>query len=207
MIIFCLEENATLQQLQIYMCWNALYQLSHIPAPQSCLESQIQSVHIILSKEWLTHSSSGAQKGQQPLLHPQERRWWHLNDIPDRLLTCPAVHWLPPDSLSVFQVVGQDPYCSALISPSVGAWGFVSPHLLFLFFFYGLHLWWGFFFFHCYCFSWVFLGDLEGLECCFQCTSSSSFFFFKIYLLIYYISTLWLSSEAPEEGIRSHYRW
>jgi hypothetical protein len=31
------------------------------------------------------------------------------------------------------------------------------------------------------------------------------FFFFKIYLLLY-MSTLLLSSDTPEEGIRSHYR-
>jgi len=31
------------------------------------------------------------------------------------------------------------------------------------------------------------------------------FFFLKIYLL--YITTLLLSSDTPEEGIRSHYRW
>jgi hypothetical protein len=33
--------------------------------------------------------------------------------------------------------------------------------------------------------------------------------FLKIYLFIYfmYVSTLSLSSDTPEEGIRSHYRW
>jgi len=35
--------------------------------------------------------------------------------------------------------------------------------------------------------------------------SALFFFFLKIYLL--YISTLLLSSDTPEEGIRSHYRW
>jgi hypothetical protein len=33
-----------------------------------------------------------------------------------------------------------------------------------------------------------------------------SFFFFKD-LFIMYIGTLELSSNTPEEGIRSHYRW
>jgi hypothetical protein len=28
----------------------------------------------------------------------------------------------------------------------------------------------------------------------------------KIYLLLY-ISTLWMTSDAPEEGVRSHYGW
>jgi hypothetical protein len=31
------------------------------------------------------------------------------------------------------------------------------------------------------------------------------FFFLKIYFM--YMSTFSLSSDAPEEGIRSHYRW
>ena len=33
----------------------------------------------------------------------------------------------------------------------------------------------------------------------------SAFFFLKIYL--FYMSTLLLSSDIPEEGIRSNYRW
>jgi len=32
-------------------------------------------------------------------------------------------------------------------------------------------------------------------------------FFLKIYLFILYMSTLSPSSDTPEEGIRSHYRW
>ena len=36
-----------------------------------------------------------------------------------------------------------------------------------------------------------------------------SFFFFFLDLFIYllYVSTLWLSSDTPEEGVRSHYGW
>ena len=35
------------------------------------------------------------------------------------------------------------------------------------------------------------------------------FFFLKIYFIIYfmYVSSLLLSSDTPEEGIRFHYRW
>jgi hypothetical protein len=33
------------------------------------------------------------------------------------------------------------------------------------------------------------------------------FYFLKFYLFISYMSTLWLSLDTPEGGIRSHYRW
>ena len=34
-----------------------------------------------------------------------------------------------------------------------------------------------------------------------------NFIFFKRFIYLLYVSTLQLSSDAPEEGVRSHYRW
>lgn len=31
--------------------------------------------------------------------------------------------------------------------------------------------------------------------------------FLKRFIYFMYMSTLWLSSDTPEEGVRSHYRW
>jgi hypothetical protein len=32
-------------------------------------------------------------------------------------------------------------------------------------------------------------------------------FFFLRFVYLLYVSTLWLSSDTPEEGVRSHYGW
>lgn len=99
--------------------------LSYTPVLQLCLECQSQSVQFIVSREWLCHSSSGSPSW--------ERRVQHWNALLDSLLTCPSVHECqaaqPPNSLSVSQVVGQDPDCLYLVSLSVGDWPFISPHL------------------------------------------------------------------------------